>query len=218
MPQLFLDPNNIGQPTPTKSVPFQLPRKVWAFGYIPDFDLWRPGDLLLFSAVKPTLGQNIVIKTQERLGYAGENAKWHHAAVYIGDHYMCEARPFGIRYHLVVDNVPAFRIRVRRDCQLSMDERFRVAIRALMRLTRRYSFISASTAWLRSWYNDGYTLIAPGTQRHGNAAICSQLFHEAYMEVTSRILVQNTSQIVLPADLSACQNLSDVRCTWSKLK
>ena len=49
------------------------------------------------------------------------------------------------------------------------------------------------------------------------AVICSQLFHDAHMEATGRTLVQRADVDVLPAELSACSDLSDVSTGWARL-
>ena len=114
VPQKLLDPENVGQPAAVKSAPTQLPPDVRKFGYLPDFDLWQAGDLLLFSVIRPSFMQRQIIATQERERYAEEHARWHHAAVYIGDRYLCEAVPRGVRYHPVAEFVGDRLIRARR--------------------------------------------------------------------------------------------------------
>ena len=84
MPQLLLDPTDTSSAKPLNSAPEPLPQSVRKFGFIPDFQLWEPGDLLLFSAVEMNGVQRAIVKAQERIGYADEHARWHHAAVYIG--------------------------------------------------------------------------------------------------------------------------------------
>lgn len=217
MPQAVLNPEEIGDFTTGKRVSAQLPRHVRELGFIPDFDLWKPGDLLLFSATHPNFAQRQIKQAQERLGYGDEDAKWHHAAVYVGDGYMCEARPGGVRYHPVVDNVRDYLIRARRDEELTLEEAFRVAIRALMRLNIYYSYTSLVAAFLRSWTLDDHRVLSPHYRATRSAVICSQLFHDSYMEVTYRTLVENHKQEMVPAGLSACSGLSDIDSSWTKL-
>ena len=64
----------------------------------------------------------------------------------------------GVRHHRVVEFVPHMLIRVRRDRALAEPQPFRLAIRALMRLSRPYSYRSAARAWLRSWRFSTFTL------------------------------------------------------------
>ena len=209
--QPLLDPGNIGQPGAAQSAPTRLPDSVRDFGYLPDFSLWRPGDVLLFSAVRPGFMQRRIIATQRRENYAPVHARWHHAGVYLGDRYVCEAVPGGVRYRPVEEFVSDYLIRVRRDDKLEIDQAFHVAIRAMMRLSRPYAHWPAVRAWLRSWSRGTLSLDYRVRRR---AIICSQLFHDAYMEATSRTLVERVDIIVFPAELSACNDLSDVRSAW----
>ena len=117
--------------------------------------------------------QRQIVRTQISLKYGDDHARWHHAAIYIEDSYLCEARPGGVRYHAVVEFVPHMLIRVRRNAALTESQRFRIAIRALMRLTRSYSYGSAARAWLRSWRRDQFTLnpARPQPRRHMFAVV-----------------------------------------------
>ena len=81
---------------PSQSQPSTLPAAVREFGFIPDFEDWMPGDLVLVSKVQGSFIERQIVGTQRRLGHAGRDAQWHHAAVYVGDRYLCEARPGGI--------------------------------------------------------------------------------------------------------------------------
>ena len=217
MPQWLLDPRDTSSATQPASVPTTLPKDVREFGFIPDFKLWLPGDLLLFSAVKPNRAQRAIVDAQLRLGYAQEHAKWHHAAVYIGDLHLCEAVFRGVRYHPVTDMFLGSRLRVRRNSQLTNEERFRIAIRSLMRLARPYDFWSVMLSGMRSLNTAFGRAFSRELRTRGNAVICSRLYHEAYMEVTSQALSVDTDRDVLPADLSACGELVDVEALWAKL-
>ena len=96
--QRVLDPDDVGSARPPdSSQPHSLPYTVRHFGYVPDFHEWLPGDLLLFSTSRPNALQRRIVATQVGLNYAAQDARWHHAAVYIGDRYLCEARPGGVR-------------------------------------------------------------------------------------------------------------------------
>ena len=216
MPQEVLDPRQIGVPAPPKSPPTTLPPVVRRFGYLPDFDAWRPGDLLLFSAVSPDRLQRRIVGTQEGLGYSADDARWHHAAVYIGDRHLCEARPGGVRYRPLVKavDITSTLIRVRRAPSLSDDDRFRVAIRALTLLTRGYSYLAALRTWFRSWKANR---TARGLLPRSRAIVCSQLFHDAHLAVTRTSLVPDEDDLVLPAELSASADLDDVSTPWASI-
>lgn len=217
MRQLLLDPTDTASATQPKSVPTTLPKNVREFGFLPDFEIWRPGDLLLFSAVEPNRAQRAIVHAQLELGYAAEHARWHHAAVYIGDLQLCEAVFQGVRYHPVTDIFLGSRLRIRRNTQLTEEERFRIAIRALMRLSKPYDFWSVTLSWLRSRGTAFGRACSRELRVRGDAVICSGLYHETYMEVTGQILSAVADRDVVPADLSACGGLVDIPAVWARL-
>ncbi len=217
MPQQFLDPALTKSAKPAALVSTTLPEHVRKFGYLPDFSLWQPGDLLLFSAKRFNRAQRAIVDTQKRLGYALDDARWHHAAVYIGDRYMCEAIPGGVRYHPVEDVVGQGLIRVRRDPKGSQAQGYQVAIKALIRLPKSYAFRSALRSWLRSHGTEFARAFSHEFRIERDAVICSQLFHDAFMEATSRTLIQRADRDVMPAELSACTGLADVASAWLRL-
>jgi hypothetical protein len=69
-----------------------IPQALKAWGSVPDFDVWHPGDLILTKDKKPDAISKAIQKIQEP-GYGSEHAEWTHAAVYLGDGLMlCEAQ------------------------------------------------------------------------------------------------------------------------------
>ena len=216
MAQLLLDPDDVGQPTAEQTAHTRLPPRVRKFGYLPDIRLWQPGDLLLFSAVRPDFLQRQIVVAQERVGCDGNDARWHHAAVYVGNYYLCESVPGGVRYRSITEFVPDYKIRVRRDTSLNIQQAFGVVVHALKRLNTPYSLKSAVWVWILSWTRIG---VADDDSRFRRpATLCSQLYDEAYAEATNRLLAGIERQHrVLPADLSACDDLSDVQSAWAPL-
>ena len=130
MPQLLLDPRGITGDLEVRPAPATLPERVREFGYLPDFTLWRPGDLLLFSELERGFISNHIVKAQERSHYAPENARWHHVAIYIGSSDLCEAAPEdGVRCRPVAEYVGNTLIRVRRNENINADNAYGIAIR-----------------------------------------------------------------------------------------
>ena len=217
-PQPLLDPADTSSATQLEYAPDLLPPSVRDFGFIPDFRIWKTGDLLLFFAAKMNFLQRAIVNAQERIGHAPEHAKWHHAAVYIGDRTLCEATFAGVRYQVISDVFLNTRIRIRRDPRLNMRERHRVAIRALIRLTKPYAYLSVLGSWRRLQRKSPSTAeISRDLPARGKACICSELYHEAYMAVTSQRLLADPDGIVYPAALSACERLDDIPVAWGKL-
>ena len=75
MPQRLPDPKDISCATQAASVPTILPKDVREFGFIPDFKLWLPGDLLLSSAFRPNRAQRVIVDARLRPGYDQEHAR-----------------------------------------------------------------------------------------------------------------------------------------------
>jgi hypothetical protein len=216
--QIFLDPRN---PTTTGrwSPPATIPPSLREFGRFPDVSKWLPGDLLLFSAINPGRISQSLIKGQERGGHAPEDARWHHAAVYLGDGInICEAVPRkGVRYTPIYQYIGGYLLRIRRDPTLTPDQRWQIAMQSLTRLGSSYGFRRILSLTRQSW--QGYwqpdnrlpLLVVVRT------LICSQLFSDSYSMVTGRLLVQQPHGIVKPADLSFALQLTDVETTWLRI-
>ena len=179
--------------------------------------MWLPGDLLLFSAVEKNPAQRKVVAAQRKLNYAQVHSQWHHAAVYIGERYICEARPGGTRYHPIDDLVVGHRIRVRRGAKISTDEGYRVAIHAMMRLRMPYDYRSLIWSWIQTFPGRRDLTQPIGGTYPQQAVNCAKLFHDAYWEATNRTLVQRADSGVVPAELSSCSGLSDVQSRWLRL-
>jgi hypothetical protein len=139
--QHFLDPSDkttVGERRPDRGVPESIRD---AFGRYPNIDQWRPGDLLLFHIPEKTpLASKLIVKAQ-LANYALEHARWHHAAMYVGEGSLCEAHLIGgVQHNLINDYIGRHHIRVRRDMTLSDDDRHRLAIRAMARLKESYGW------------------------------------------------------------------------------
>ena len=83
-----------------------------------------------------------------------------------------------------------------------------------MRLQSDYSLPAIAIAWIRSWWP---TPPSPDLRPESQAVICSQLFHDAYMEATGFNLFERADTAMLPAHLSATDQLTDVQSAWTKL-
>lgn len=192
-----------------------LPRRVREFGRYPNFADWHPGDLLLFyKSEKPSLVSKLIIKAQES-SFALEHARWHHAAVYVGDGFLCEANIFsGVQYRPIHDYVGKHCIRVRRDPTLAPGEGFKLAVRALTHLRETYGVLTALGLGLKAlrgfWRPTTLALDSQGV-------ICSRLYALAYMAATGRIISDTDGRPILPADLSLTDNLLDVTVCWREI-
>lgn len=211
MPQLFLDPSNLNANSDWyPSGP--LPPAVREFGRYPNIDDWRPGDLLLFhKPSRRSISSTAIIKAQGR-AFADEDARWHHAAVYVGDGHLCEATVWkGVIYSPIHNYFMSHWIRVRRPDNLLAEQDFYIAINSLTRLTERYSKFRALKIGLRSIM--GLWRPIPLSDE-SNAMICSALYQSAYISVTHRLAATAHGRPILPADLSQSGRFSDVAIHW----
>lgn len=208
--QIYLDPSVEGASGSWKP-PGPIPQKLRRFGRFPNTSLWKPGDLLLFSAVRPSLASRAIVRTQTNGGFAEQDARWHHAAVYVGHNHICEAVLSGVRYGPIYPYVGAHLIRVRRDETLTEMNRYELAIRSLAHLREDYSvkllpllaFYGLAGFWNRK-------TLPPDTP----TVICSQVFAHAYTGTTMRLVAGPQAIPVVPADLSMTDTLTDVKTDW----
>lgn len=214
--QKILDPadqHTTGQWSPSGPIPPPLRQ----FGRFPNVRDWFPGDLLLFSAVHPNWISKSIIRGQENGGYAAEDARWHHVAVYLGDGIsICEATSTGVHHAPIYPYLGEYLLRVRRDPTLTPDQRWQIAIKSLTRLGSRYSFRHILSLAYHSWHGfwrQNNSLPPLGAK----AVICSQLFSEAYTLVTSRLPLSSPSGPMKPADLSLTESLTDIETSWLKI-
>jgi hypothetical protein len=211
--QLVLDPADPsvrGSWTP----PGPIPKAVRSFGRFPNADQWLPGDLILLSAVQPRLVSRQIIHAQEEGGFAPEHARWHHAAVYVGELRICEATLGGVKAVFLYPYIGSHRIRVRRPPGLTPDERWKLVVNSLFHLGQGYSFETVlALAWQarKGFWNGPKRLHNPLTSR---AVICSQLYADAYSITTLRALGNTSGQTPSPASLSHTPLLQDVDVGW----
>lgn len=152
------------------------------------------------------------------LGYLEEHARWIHAAVYVGDYNICEATRYGVRIADMFGYLGGYLIRVRRDPKLSSDESWTIAMRAVFRLKEPYAFRIAVRLWWDS--KRGHLLIRrfPRNVPPYAGVICSQLYADAYGEVTWQALDNTVDHPVVPASLSCTKQMQDVESRWLEIR
>jgi hypothetical protein len=213
VPQLVVDPNNRGALVNT--LPFApVPPRTRRFGFVPDFRGCLPGDLILFRNVKQDIfGRSI---TGAQAQFAAEDAQWTHAGVYLYDDLVVEAVPFrGVRTRSLYTDIPHRILRVRRNSDLTDPERYKIALRALSMLGSRYNYWAALKIGWQSGFGRWERV---GVANVGPVIICSKVFHDAYVEITRRLLHGcSIDSPITPAHLSATQDLQDVSLNWLAL-
>lgn len=213
--QLVLDPADTeiqGHFTPLGP----LPTRLREFGRFPNSDEWRVGDIILFSDCRPGLVARSIREVQTATGYALEDARWQHAAIYVGQQNLCEAVWPRIRFHPIFDRIGSQMIRVRRFREdISPDQRYELAINAMSHIGMFYGWAELPRLLLRR----GQGWLRPGSLRTRPVSlICSVLCANAYMTTLSRVITSHSAQVATtPADLSLTDQLVDVPVCWRRL-
>ncbi len=213
MAQAYLDPRNrvtVGTWQPKEPIP----EWIRGFGLYPDTSSWLPGDLILVSNIEPNWSHKIIEWVQRKGGYSNDDARWHHAAVYLGDDSICEADTDGVKYKPIYRYVKGKHlIRVRRDNDLDLNTRWRIALRSMTKLKEAYGFLYLpsllDSAISGFWQPNSKSLRVPS-----HAKICSQLYADAYSTVTGKVLYNTSSGEITPAFLSLTSQLSDINSHW----
>ena len=217
MPQLVLDPGDqttVGFWKPQGPIPPVLRR----VGRFPNTDDWLPGDLVLMSKIQPDLNQRAIIGAQERGGFEPLDARWQHAAVYLGENGLCEAAGSGVRVSsLITEYVGSHLLRVRRP-DLDVHERYRLCMKSLTRTPEPYDWLGAFVLLLQSvsgfWRQGPRSVLPP----HSGPVICSELYAWSYLQVASRLLVKpDPGRPLTPADLSMSTELEYVPVCWRQI-
>jgi hypothetical protein len=214
MPQKVLLPSTEPAPEVRWIPPGPIPKALRDFGKFPNVDQWRPADLLLVASIAPDAAVRQIVSAQARGGYAPEDARWQHAAVYIGEGYVVEATLHGVRYAPIYPYLGAHCLRLRRPLNLSDDDRWKIAIQASVRSNERYAMQSILRLLRLSF--EGYWTRQRGFPiTHAKSVICSQLYTDAYSRVTGRLVTPPVAGIPTPAALSSSNAFEDVDLTWA---
>ena len=178
----------------------------------------KPGDLVLFSALDPSWPSQAIIDTQRNGGHHPTNAQWHHAAVYIGENQLCEANfPNGVRVCSLLNYIPNYKILVRRDPDLLVDETWKICIQALTKMGRKYSVKDIIKVYLLSINPLGF-VNKKSVILDRISTICSRLYAESYADVTGTFLVKGKQGLEIPAELSITQKLQDLDVGWVSIR
>ena len=214
MSQHYLDP---GSPPTEHQKPLariSLPKHVSAFGFEVDYSKLLPGDILLFSPLKPGFLSKAIRHAQEKSGSDKSHSRWTHAALYVPENLVIEAVIKGIKCRSLYNYIggDSHLIRARRFPGISMEERYGILIEAFKNLRLPYSLISILGALLNSlrgyWRED----MVKGSQ----GKFCSKLCADAYL-VRGKFIVEPDLQNkadVTPAHLSFSDKLIDVPLEW----
>lgn len=185
---------------------------------MPDVAKLLPADLILYSSPRGDKIGAAISAVQLAGGFAAEDARWTHAAVYLGDGHLVEAIPNGGVIHRSVYDDPQITsqlMRFRRKPDLSETDRYRVALKASAMLGASYSragAVSFGMTMLKGLWQPTSRIDLKGI------VICSQVFHDTLAEITRQYLPDcPVRQPVAPAHLSFSPGLEDVEVSWLRL-
>lgn len=211
----LLNPSEANLATSTWTPTTPVPKRIRDWGYCADFSTWLPGDLILVSAVKPTLVGNAIRHIQEQ-NYAKTHAQWEHAAVYLGSTAICEATRKGVVVDSIYKYIPNHLIKVKRNPSLTNNQQWDLAINALMLKDHSYGFSSIlELLWkanrIGRW-GCGTTMYSKRTR------ICSELYADAHAKSSGIVVGYSSSGLPpTPASLSIEPKLIDIDTQWVKI-
>ncbi len=199
-----------------------LPGRTRKFGKLIDTNHLWPGDLLLSRPTSPETISQRIIEVQVKGGYAPADARWTHAAMYLGD----DENVIEATFDSALQNGNVRMTSLDEYCQGDHAVRFRrpkylkdqaagwrLCVRALSRMKRKYDFGYALHLWFnvivrqRGFYDNALYRAA------SNAVVCSTLYADAYNEATRRSLGEVNGTCV-PAFLSVSEEFDDVGVRW----
>ena len=154
---------------------------------------------------------------QELGGYAPVDARWYHAAVFLGVGFdLVEANVLdGVRVASLLDRLPHELVRVRRPLHGTEASGWRMALHAALMQGQPYSASTIARLAVRA--RNGFWRRARGSAHSRDALVCSQLYADAFQAAFDVTLMNQQAGEVTPAFLSACDRLADVRIGWRKI-
>jgi hypothetical protein len=222
-PQIELHPDQ--DPQGRAIILTALPQQTRQFGKIVSTAPLLPGDLILAREVRPELISETIVQTQKQGGYHDHDARWTHAAMYLGDGaniieatFDSVVRGGSVRVTNFFEYAQgAHALRFRRSKFISDDRlRWSLCIRAMMRLGKPYSFMEAVGIWLNIALR-GRGFFSEEMRRSADRAIiCSLLYSDAYGEAVRRSLGEREG-VCVPAWLSGSDEFDDVETNWLKI-
>lgn len=216
MPQLEIDPELASKASTTEITIAVLPPPVREFGFVPNLQQLLPGDLILSRSRSPGILDRAIVASQKK-GFADADARWTHAAVFIGGDELVEALPTkGIVLHSIYSYVPSEVMRVRRMPDISDSKRHKIANYATKNLGKRYSVFNAMKLGTDLFFRHLWNKDALRSNRY--IVICSQLYFDSILEIMKNRLDGCPTEFpTTPAHLSATSDLSDVAVDWLRI-
>lgn len=221
--QKELHPDN--DPSQSAACPRALPPATRKFGKLVETASLKPGDLLLSRELKPDRISSTITDVQSVGGYADADARWTHAAMYVGDGQNILEATFDsltsggdvrlTSFDEYCQGVHALRFRRSRFLQ-NHQEGWVVCVRAMSRLKQPYDFGSAIRMWIDVVLRGRDFSKDHRRRSTSQAVVCSTLYSDSYNEATRRRLGEIGGACV-PAWLSVSDEFEDVGATWSSI-
>lgn len=200
-----------------------LPPVVRKFGKFVSTDPMQPGDLLLCREIAPDATSRQIHATQ-KAGFDDIDARWTHAALYLGDGAsLLEAtfttQPFfqGVKVTALWEYCGSHALRCRRPLLLKSDREkgWLLAIKAMLSLGANYDFkqlLKVAYKFRKKLFG-GMLEIAPLEP----ALICSTLYSQAFNLAFKHRLGEDNG-ICIPAYLSQSDEFEDVALAWHPIR
>lgn len=217
MSRSFLDPDKASATAVSTIVVERVPARVRNFGFYPNTSQMQPGDLVLVCPSQMTPNA-VVIQRVQAQRHGEFDAKWIHAAAFLGDDSVVEIDQGGVGVSDLHKYVGRHLVQVRRP--LDLDARkidpltgYKIAISALKMFKTSYGFGDLFEIARRTVFG-----IPNELSRRSRAAICSDYYNDAVARVLGRGAVSAKINPFTPADLSASINMADIHVDWMALQ
>lgn len=194
-----------------------------AWGRVPDFDVWHPGDLILTKDKNPDWISKIIQRIQEP-GYGSEYGEWTHSAIYLGDGRMvCEAQIDPAEGIFSVIVAPCWNyfgthdLLVRRSNFASDKEAgWAIATAAVTKIGDAYDWKFVFKLG-RDWAlkGDDFLLLDQSGKISAGSYVCSSLYATAHAYVTDVTFTDKTNGLCMPAFLAGeRRHLRTIEFDW----
>jgi hypothetical protein len=210
MAQHVIDPRSTGQLTDLQID--IVPQPIRDFGAVPNFCLFKTGDLILSRGLEPDLIERSISHAQRTGGFSDDHSCWTHAAVFLYSTLVAEAVPEnGVRVRSLYEDVLQTVSRVRRP-RVTDEQGAHIALRALAQLGTPYNWFAALVV---GWHMHHGLWNPAALVSYGRKSICSKVYFDAHIEIAK--LPHSgcpMTGLVSPAHLSATNDLDDVLIPW----
>lgn len=223
--QIELDPDS--EPIRSVKPNGAIAPRTRAFGKCVDTSTLRAGDLLLSRPVTPgDFVSATITEVQIKGGYAPNDSRWTHAAMYLGDKTNVVEASFDtmlgggdVRITNLNDYATGeYYLRFRRSKAIQNEYMgWLLCVRGLAQLKKPYDFILAAKMWFNIIIKKGGFFDDKKMAATSNAVVCSTFYADAHNEATRECLGEINGSCV-PAWLSLSCKLTDVKADWLQIE